>query len=76
MIGPEEVLDLEGVVVVHRVDRLRTGRGPRPGTATSWSSSPGMVHRSLSGGSEIADTPAMKVAPRSVSTPTDAPFDP
>ena len=39
-------------------------------------SSPGMVQRSLSGGSAIGVMPAMNVAPRSVSTPTEAPLDP
>jgi hypothetical protein len=34
------------------------------------------VHRSFSAGSAMADTPAMKVAPRSVSTPTEAPLLP
>ena len=72
----EEVVDLQGVVVVRRVDRFGIGRDRRPGSRASRSSSPGIVHKSLSGGSEMADTPAMKVAPRSVSTPTDAPVDP
>ena len=35
-----------------------------------------MVQRSFRGGSAIFETPAMNVAPRSVSTPIEAPFEP
>ena len=60
------------MVVVDRIElanRARSSAWNRPAIA----SSPGMVQRSFSGGSAISVIPAMNVAPRSVSTPTEPP---
>ena len=73
---PEEVLDLEGVVVGRGVDRREAGAvlGLEVGEQVLLAGDgPEVVQRRLG---DRATCPAMKVAPRSVSTPTDAPFDP
>ena len=69
-------MDLKRVVVVAWQSIAANCARSSAWNCSRCGSSPGMVHRSLSGGSEIGVMPAMNVAPRSVSTPTEAPFDP